>query len=299
MDRSNFANVLITTRLLPYFNFDNVATIKSCILEELGCQDDKEFLCKILTMIYGSLSNKSTTIIKNKAIEIADSQPLTSSSSSSCSNRKGTTHSNDGGELLAPGKASAKSIYKYVEEKYNDLLSNLNGNVVDHIGSFLTKQESISFGYLNKQLYIETQKLSYLLRRCKDTDDKNPFTLNADSASKLLWPVSSAYSYSFPMHLSVGHNSQFYNRYSWNKILKQDFFNNFFSRLNCLQCTSLEMIGYIPILVYFLTVNVISMAVNIFKNLVFQDHLVIKISTGKKLKQVLINFVKNWMNIKN
>ena len=254
MERSNFANVLVTTRLLQYFNSDNVAVIKSCILAELGCENDKEFLCKILTMIHGSLSNKSTTIIKNKAVEIADLQLPTQkmmipqhtlTESSSSSNTKDTNDNNHISESLAIPEA--KSIYKYVEEKYNDLLSNLNGNVIDHLGSFLTKKESISLGYLNKQLYIETQKLSYLLKRCKDSDEDNPFKLNKNFVSTLLWSMSSAYSYSFPTHLKLGAIYGASLKYSCKKIFKRDFFNNFFLRLNYLKCNWLEMLGYVPI----------------------------------------------------
>ena len=43
MERLNFANVLITTRLLPHFSCDNVAAMKSCILHELKCETEGEF----------------------------------------------------------------------------------------------------------------------------------------------------------------------------------------------------------------------------------------------------------------
>ena len=96
--------------------------------------------------MYETLSNKSTIIIKNKAMEIADSQTI----------------------INNENKSSRTTIYKYVQEKYKDSFCDLNSDIIDYIGSFLTKHESIEFGYLNKQLYIETQKLSYLLQRCKD-----------------------------------------------------------------------------------------------------------------------------------
>ena len=46
---------------------------------------------------------------------------------------------------------------------HKDPLSSLNSDIIDHIGAFLTKKASIEFGYVNKQLYIETRKLSYIL----------------------------------------------------------------------------------------------------------------------------------------
>ena len=236
MGRSNFANVLITTRLLPYFNNDNVAAMKSCIFGELKCANEKEFLCKVLTLINASLSNKSTTIIKNKAMEIADSQPLS---------------------LLTKAK-SASTVLKLIEDRYNDPLSNLNGYIIDLVGLFLTKQESILFGYLNKQLYIETQKLSYLLQRCKDTYQNrlssHPFVLDLSRASALLWSGSSAYNYNFPLHLSLTNTYCRFGsriRYPWKQILKKKFFSNFFLRVNYLECHILDLIPHIPISVLF------------------------------------------------
>ena len=236
MERSNFANILITTRLLPYFNSDNVLAMKSCIFGELGCANEREFLCKVLTMIYGSLSNKSTTTIKNKAVEIADLQAVALPVSS-----------------VNTKQAMATTVYKYIEDKYQDSLSNLNSDVIDHIGTFLTKQESISFGYLNKQLYIESQKLSYLVKRCKDSDSETPFGLDHRSVSRLLWSKSSAYSYNFPTHLSVSNFSTINSNiaYAWEKILTKDYFNNFFLRLNYLTCFQLEFVEHIPVSLLF------------------------------------------------
>ena len=250
MERSNFANVLITTRLIPYFNSDNVAAMKSCIFVELGCTNEAEFLCKVLTMIYGSLSNKSTTIIKNKAVKIADSQSfsLSSANTKSMKNDNDIYNINTVHQLQLQTQSNASthatSVYKYVKDKYNDSLSNSTSDVIDHIGTFLTKQESILFGYLNKQLYIETQKLSYLLKQCKDS---KPFVLNDSSVSKLLWSVSSSYSYNFPRHLEIANYGHGYLKYWWKKIVQRDYFNNFFLRLNYLTCNRLELIEYIPI----------------------------------------------------
>ena len=243
MERSNFASVLVATRLLPHWgNPDNVIVMKSCIFNELGCKKEIEFLCKALTMIYGSLSNKSTTIIKNKAVEIEDLQPietLLSSQSPSCSSVKTVKGNNINDNENETPSTDVTTVYKYVEKKYNNSLSNLNSDVIDHIGTFLTKAESISFGYLNKQLYIETQKLSYLLKRCKDNNQDRTKELQSS-------PLSSPYSYSFPLRLSrtdlEGNDTNL-----WKKISKQDFFNNFFLRLNYLRCSSLQLLNYIPI----------------------------------------------------
>ena len=142
-----------------------------------------------------------------------------------------------------------------MEDKYNDSLSNLNSDVFDYIGIFLTKQESISLGCLNKQLYIETQKLSFVLNRCKDSDEHNPLVLNDDCVHELLLPWSSPYSYNFPLHLSLRdfecNNFTKRSLQSWNRIVKQDFFNNFFLRLNYLSCGTIGLLKYIPINILF------------------------------------------------
>ena len=249
MERSNFANILITTRLLPYFNDDNVAAMKSCIFSELKCQNEKEFLCKVLIMINSSLSNKSTAILKDKALEIADSQQLPLATFNI--DKYNDNQSDD--ETRASIHQKQKTVctvLKYTEDRYNDSLSNLNSYIIDLIGSFLTKQESISLGYLNKELYIETQKLSYLLQRCKDTNMKKPFLLDNYRLPSLLWSGSSAYNYNFPLHLSLT-NYHDELTYSWNKMFKKDWFNRFFLRLDYLRCATVKLIPHIPINVLF------------------------------------------------
>ena len=62
------------------------------------------------------------------------------------------------------------TVYKYVQqeqENKKDIFSRLHSNIIDHLNGFLTKPESIIFGYLNKQTYIESQKKSFLLARIK------------------------------------------------------------------------------------------------------------------------------------
>ena len=90
--------------------------------------------------------------------EIADSQSL-----SLPTNNTNTQNQNQ--TQIPKNTKNTCSVLKCIEDGYNDSVSNLNGYIIDLIGSFLTKKESILFGYLNKQLYTETQKLSYLLQR--------------------------------------------------------------------------------------------------------------------------------------
>ena len=46
------------------------------------------------------------------------------------------------------------TMYKYMQQQYNDPLSQLHSDIIDYFGTFLSKQESIELGYLNRQLYI-------------------------------------------------------------------------------------------------------------------------------------------------
>ena len=233
MERSNFANVLIATRLLPHFTAENIVTMKSCIFAQFGCETETQFLCKVLKNMCSSLSNESTAIIKNKAIELADSQPITACAISP---------QNDSPTLNLPANTSKETtltIYNYIEQQYNDPLSKLNSDGIDHIGSFLTKEESIEFGYLNKQLYIETQKISFLLKRCKDYSFDKSFHVENTSATKLLIPPSGGYSYSFVTCLSLNIDC-FRSVYANNSkiLVKKEYFSNFFRRLNYLRCWS-------------------------------------------------------------
>ena len=68
--------MLITTRLLPHFSAKNVDAMKSCIFHQFGCTNEVEFLCKVLEKMGRSLSNEAISIIQNKAVEIAEAQPV-------------------------------------------------------------------------------------------------------------------------------------------------------------------------------------------------------------------------------
>ena len=148
MNHSKTSNLLITTRVLPHFNRENLTRIKSCIFEQLGCTNESQFLCIALQCMYKTLSDESMATIKTKAIQIA------------------------AGQIMHPYESSpsnsGQTICEYTQQQYNDPLCRLHGDIIDYFGTFLTKKESIELGYLNKQLYIETQKQSYLLKRNND-----------------------------------------------------------------------------------------------------------------------------------
>ena len=217
MDRSKLSNVIATTRLLRHFSRVNLNTMKSYIYQELGCENESQFLCKILQSIYKTLSNQSITNIKNKAMEIADSQKIQSS--------------------LNINQQSNMTVYKYVQKQYNDRLSKLHSDIIDYLGTFLNKKQSIEFGYLNKQLYIETQKQSYLLKRCKD----NVLRLDAKKIDKLFFGKHDAFNYILPQKLllRLGANQR-------HMVKNMPFFEKFFYTLNDLYCANVFCLPYIP-----------------------------------------------------
>ena len=239
MDSSKFCNIIATTRLLPHFSPQNITSIKSCVFSQLGCQNEAQFLCKALQSLCKTMSVESTAIIRNKAIEIADLQPMTQKPSINTNNiNTSDTSDNPPNINDHTDNMSDMTVYKFIQQQYNDPLSQLHSDIIDYFGTFLSKKQSIEFGYLNKQLYIETQKHSYLLKRCKD----RAFLLNANKIAKLFWAqnnICNTFSYSFPTSLRV-------DFWSNSPISKINDFNLFFRRLNSLACDNLACLEYIP-----------------------------------------------------
>ena len=77
---------------------------------------------------------------------------------------------------------SDMTAYKFIQKQYDNGLCQLPSDIIDYFGTFLTKTQSIEVGYLNKHLFIETQKQSYLLKRCKD----QMFTFDYTACNKML-----------------------------------------------------------------------------------------------------------------
>ena len=217
MDRSKFSNIVATTRLLTHFSAHNIKLIKSCIFEQLGCENESQFLIKTLQSICKNMSIESTSIIKNKAIEIADKQYINNDTNN-----------------------SHVTVYKYVQQQYKDQLSRLHSDIIDYLGAFLSKKQSIEIGYLNKQLYIETQKQSYLTNRCNDPI----FIIDDKRVSDLLWAHSKPFNYFFPRDLEISFEKK-------NNFPKLSYFNQFFRRLYNLSCINLFSLSYVPCHVLF------------------------------------------------
>ena len=224
MERSLFSNILLTTRLLKHFNVESVRNFKKCLYKQFNCDDETNindnsinlnpealFLCKILTLAYKSLDDDTVVALKDCATKIAENQQILIKQKSQ--------------QQALANKNKNVSVYKYVELRNKNSFGVLHSDVIDYFSTFLSQKESIEFGYLNKHLFIETQKKNYLIKRCNDPE------LKLDSAK--LRHISSAgrvpYSYHFPTRLNVP-------VYNWkptpwgDKRLEQ--FEGLFGRLN-------------------------------------------------------------------
>ena len=78
MERSTFSNILHTTRLLRHFNSENVGKFKQFLFNQLqlDCENEALFFCKILPLIYKTLSGETICSIKNFTIDIAEKQHI-------------------------------------------------------------------------------------------------------------------------------------------------------------------------------------------------------------------------------
>ena len=126
-----FSNVIATTRLIKQFDDESILKFKKCLLNRLNCANEQDFLCTVLNKLYTSLPNDVLSTIKSDAIRIAQSQL----------------------PAAAISTTKSMSLYDSIMNKYDDNICSLSSNTIDAVGSFLTKTESIAFGFLNKQLY--------------------------------------------------------------------------------------------------------------------------------------------------
>ena len=153
MTQQMLSNVLTINRLVSHFTTDNVDVMRSCIFEQLNCENEAQFLSKVLNICYKHklLSNESIKTIKNKALKTADEQKIVTSERS-------------------------QTVCQYVENQYNDELSRSSSDIIDCLGDYLKDGDSLNFGRTNKQLYIETKKASYIkIRLQRKQDNKKRF----------------------------------------------------------------------------------------------------------------------------
>ena len=213
----------------------DLSQFKQCLMHELNISEYNESLMfsKILVLIYKQLSPNAIENIKAKMIEINEN-------SKSCNDITTTTRSTI---------------------KLNHF-SVLPSDCIDHLATFLSKKESIMFGYLNRDLYIETQKRSYLLKRknnesliiyqhyfdSKNTQYKiNNFAFGLPTTLSLRADINQTldqYAEYGDSH-SDSDSDSFPSQHVC--ILQSRWFRSLFTRLSTLRCCHSKYLPFIPI----------------------------------------------------
>ena len=98
-------------------------------------------------------------------------------------------------------------------------------------------------GYLNKQLYIETQKQSYLLKRNNDES----FHIDEFNVDRYFWHATNPFAYSLPKSLFIYHAGM--SKFDYPSLLLQSskWYNNLFNVLNNFSCQNFNYLSSIPI----------------------------------------------------
>ena len=180
------------------------------VLEQLSCDNESQFVCKLLNSMYGSLS---VEFIRNKAMEIADSQLI----------------------------ISKEEVHHNINILNNNIMIDYQNYpvilliILDHF----KKKEGIEFGYFNKQLFIETQKYSYLSKR-----NSNSIVTNWNDCANMRDLIIRM------VRLCLGERGV---NLKYNQAPKEEYFDNFFRGLVSLDCYDITWMFYIPIEILFIS----------------------------------------------
>ena len=174
-DNDNNPVTDVLTKLKPEATIveNNIEKDKQIIFEQFNIQSQCQFISKFLQLMESKLDKAVIELLYNEANSI-----------------------------------SIESQYPVVKPK--NKLCSLSSNMIQYIAMYLTKTESISFGYINRQLYIETQNISYVINRRSNNDcNKNEEILILDPSklqklSKMENP--SGFGYCFPLWLEFTGN---------------------------------------------------------------------------------------------
>ena len=218
---STAASVFSIIRLLKHFNQTNAQKFKQLLMKELECINEAQLMCQILPTLSNSMTNESLNTLKNETIKLAEQQP-------------------------SPINQEI-SVYKQIQQQYNDGFSNLSSDIIDYLGTFLDKKQSIELGYLNKQLYIETQKHSYLLKR---NNDKS-CSIDDYTVDRFFWQQTNPFAYSLPKTLDINVMAQ--KKFDYPSLLLQSskWYKNIFNVLNSFSCCNFNYLASIPIEKFF------------------------------------------------
>ena len=157
MESSSLSKIISVGKMLKSItDKKDLVEFKQCLMNELNIEEYNESMLfsKILLLIYKQVTPISIDNIKTKMTGIHEkikSRNLNCSKTISGINLSSSSQCN-----------TTDDIDSMIKINYFSLLSS---DCIDYLSTFLSKKESILFGYLNCNLYIETQKRSYLLKR--------------------------------------------------------------------------------------------------------------------------------------
>lgn len=151
MSRSALGYVLITNQSIKQLSAQNVRFLICHLADEYGFNVDDINALTINTNSDVCSSLCKQLVAKYKSLRQQDLKCLANTVTQSVQNQ---THQH----------VHAQQIQHVHHSRYANL-NELDSAAIDQIGSFLSQSDSIKLGYLSRQFYIETHKLSYLIQR--------------------------------------------------------------------------------------------------------------------------------------
>ena len=239
-----YSDIVAITRLVAVLNNDNQSIFLKTLTKLLNCENESQLLCQFINLLWKTnlLTQNSIDILKNTALNLAAKQTVKV--------KVKVKSKNDNDDNIVKYTNTNISMVNYIAEKdpkkyINDHLSVLNSDIINVIGSYLNKSQSIKFGSLiNRNLYIATQNKQYLLKQTDWT-----LTINDNHLIDLLSSKkSNPFYYNYPTSLILDIDN-FEPEYD--QILLSKWFKSLFTRLHTLEIASVFFLPYIPISLLF------------------------------------------------
>lgn len=149
--KSRRAYVVEIAQLLTMMNEHDIVKFKSILFKELGYKNEMDFIARMIFNLH--LQQKLSS---NTMVTLLDG-------ASSIITRRDTSKN-----MIKVNQVNLIKNNHFISINF---LSKLPSNTFAQIGSFLTKSDSLKFGLVNRQFYIETQKKSFLLLHSKENNE--------------------------------------------------------------------------------------------------------------------------------
>ena len=218
---SALSTTILLTSNLTKFNDQDVATFKQHLWHILNIENERQFICRFLAMLYNPLTLQVLADLQTKATQIyTESQ--------------------------------------YPQSQARNRFESLPGGVIQNIATFLSKKASVELGYTSRHLYKESQSMSYIIACSQHNhqcyrmiyhnntnyldyeytyEDRIPAELKLDNKQFSQMALSNMVgcSYSYPHLVFIDSEINKGNlEVIENTDSKRAIFNNIFSKLKCL-----------------------------------------------------------------